>query len=70
MTATSAKPVMITGPDSQYLDTESAAYFVRDPDHFKRLIDNGALATRVMGGRRVIHIDALESLTDHECERW
>ncbi|MCG5509629.1 helix-turn-helix domain-containing protein [Ectothiorhodospira lacustris] len=49
---------------NEYLTTDEAASLVADPGAFKRMVDDGVIACRIIGGKRVIHIDALESLTD------
>ena len=53
--------------ESQYLNINAAREKVIDPDLFLRLVESGALATRIVNGKRVIHRQALDGLTadDH-----
>ena len=58
-----SRPALIDKMSRDYIDVEAAIYCVADPTYFLRLVECGALATRVINGRRVVHVDAVEPLT-------
>ncbi|AHK80562.1 hypothetical protein M911_01610 [Ectothiorhodospira haloalkaliphila] len=54
-------PMMRVSPPI-YISTDRARAHAKDPALLSRLIESGALATRIINGQRVIHRQALEAI--------
>ena len=49
---------------NEYLKIDEAARLAADPEAFRRMVDDGVIACRIIDGKRMIHVDALFELTD------